>query len=153
MADLGGRVVAFLEARRANELAELIRRHGGVPYPAPCLREVHQPEAPELDCAVDELCDDAVSVAIFMTGVGTTTLLDAARVRGREAELLAALARKRVAVRSPKPLAPLRKAGVRVDLMAPEPHTSPVLLQALADWPLDGRRVAVHLYGGPDPEF
>ena len=33
-----------LEGRRGVELADLIRRHNGVPLAAPCLREVHTPE-------------------------------------------------------------------------------------------------------------
>jgi hypothetical protein len=41
MADLQGRVIAYLEARRADELAGLITRHGGVALAAPCLRELH----------------------------------------------------------------------------------------------------------------
>src|SRR5437764_5250540 len=109
MADLGGRVVAFLEARRATEMASLITRHHGVPFSAPCLREVHRPDAPELATAVALLCGDDVEVAVFLTGVGTQTIIDAARLHGREAELLAALARKHVAVRGPKPTVVLRK--------------------------------------------
>ena len=123
MADLHGRVVAFLEARRAAELADLIARHHGTPLAAPCLREVHHPDAPELAEAVDRLCDDAVTVAIFLTGVGTATIVEAARLHGRTEELLAALATKRVAARGPKPVAVLRKAGVRIDLVAPPPNT------------------------------
>jgi uroporphyrinogen-III synthase len=153
MADLQGRVIAYLEARRADELAGLITRHGGVPLAAPCLRELHHPDAPELAAAVDDLCDDGVSVVIFLTGVGAATLLEAARRRGRQAELLAALARKRVAARGPKPVAVLRKAGVRIDRLAPPPHTTQELLAALADWDLRGRRVAVQLYGAPNEAF
>lgn len=151
MADLQGRVVAFLEARRATELASLIQRHGGVPYSAPCLREVHDPATPDLAGAVERLCDPAVAAAIFLTGVGTATIFEAARLRGREQELLAALDRKRVAARGPKPSAVLRKAGVRIDLVSPAPHTSDDLLAALAAWDLRDRDVAVQLYGGPPP--
>jgi uroporphyrinogen-III synthase len=153
LADLHGRVVAFLEARRAPELADLITRHHGVPLSAPCLREVHQPDAPELVVAVGQLCSDDVHIAIFLTGVGTATIFEAARRQGREPELLAALARKRVVVRGPKPVAVLRKAGVRLDLLAPPPHTTQELLAALAAWDLRGQRVAVQLYGAPNPEF
>ncbi len=153
MADLQGRVVAFLEARRAPELADLITRHCGVPFAAPCLREVHQPDAPELAAAVEQLCRDDVTMAIFLTGVGTATIVEAARRHGREQELLDALNRKRVAARGPKPVAVLRKLGVRLDLLAPAPHTSQELLTALGAWDLSGQRVAVQLYGGPNPEF
>lgn len=153
MADLRGRVVAFLEARRSAELADLIARHGGVPYPVPCLREAHRPDAAELGVAIERLLDDEVQVAIFLTGVGAATVLQAARLRGCEQALLQALARMRVAVRGPKPTAVLRRAGVRIDLAAPEPHTSHELLAALEAWELRGQTVAVQLHGGPAPEL
>lgn len=153
MADLGGRVIAFLEARRATEMASLITRHHGVPFPAPCLREVHRPDAPELAAAVAHLCSDDVQVVVFLTGVGTQTIIDAARLHGREEELLAALDRKQVAVRGPKPTAVLRKLGVRIDLSAPPPNTSRELLAAMEAWDLRGKGVAVQLYGGPNPEL
>lgn len=153
MADLAGRVVAFLEARRSTEMANLIVRHGGQPLAAPCLTELHQPDAPELVAAVAELGQDAVTVAIFLTGVGTATVLESARHLGRESLLLAALARKRIVARGPKPVAVLRKAGVHIDLQAPAPHTTATLITSLADWDLTGHRVAVQLHGGPADEF
>jgi uroporphyrinogen-III synthase len=153
LADLGGRVVAFLEARRSAELADLITRHRGVPYPAPCLREVHRPDAPELAAAVGQLCGMGVQVAVFLTGVGTETILEAARRLGREKDLHDALACMKVAARGPKPVAVLRKAGVRIDVQAPEPHTTRELLAAMDAWDLQGKTVAVQLYGGPNPEL
>ena len=78
MADLGGRTIAFLEGRRATELADLITRHNGVPLAAPCLREVHQPGSPVLQGSIQRVLDAAPAVLIFMTGVGTTTVFDVA---------------------------------------------------------------------------
>ena len=124
LADLHGRVVAFLEARRATELADLIDRHGGVPLAAPCLREVHAPDSPELQQAVQRVCDVRPRVAIFLTGVGTSTVFDAARHAGLEANLLQVLDAATVVVRGPKPAAVLRKLGVRIDILAPPPHTT-----------------------------
>ena len=82
MPDLHGKVVAFLEGRRTTELADLIQRHNGVPLAAPCLREVHRPDAPELQRGVVQLCDADLGVAIFLTGVGTATVFEAARRMG-----------------------------------------------------------------------
>ncbi|HYY89585.1 MAG TPA: uroporphyrinogen-III synthase, partial [Chloroflexota bacterium] len=153
MADLGGRVVAFLEARRATELADLIARHRGVPLAAPCLRELHQADAPSLAKAIHELCDLRVGFSIFLTGVGAATIFEAARLHGREAQLREALARQRVAVRGPKPAAELRRLGLRFEVEAPPPHTTLELLAAIDAWPLAGSTVAVQLYGGPNPEL
>src|ERR1700716_4479416 len=107
MADLQGKIVAFLEGRRTAELADLIQRHNGVPLAAPCLREVHRPDAPSLQAEVTGVLDADLTVAIFLTGVGTTTVFEAARQMGREADLRQRLASAVVAVRGPKPTAVL----------------------------------------------
>jgi uroporphyrinogen-III synthase len=151
VADLQGRVVAFLEGRRSTELADLIRRHNGVPLAAPCLREVHSPDAPELRSAVQRVCDADVAVAIFLTGVGTTTVFDAARHMGREADLRQRLADATVVVRGPKPTAVLRKLDVRIDVTAPPPNTSAEVLASVDHLDVQGKIVVVQLYGEPNP--
>jgi uroporphyrinogen-III synthase len=147
--DLGGHTVAFLEARRAPELASLIVRHHGQPLAAPCLQEVHQPDAPELQAALDALLAPDTRLSLFLTGVGASTIFAAAELHARVDALRAALDRQRVGVRGPKPAAALRRFGVRVDISAPPPHTTHELVEALAEEPLAGQRVAVQLYGGP----
>jgi uroporphyrinogen-III synthase len=153
VADLHGKVVAFLEGRRSAELAELIQRHNGRPLAAPCLREVHSPAAPQLQASVRRVCDADVAVAIFLTGVGTSTVFDAARHMRREADLRQRLETAVVVVRGPKPAAVLRKLGVRIDISAPPPHTSAEVLASLAALELDHALVAVQLYGEPNPEL
>jgi uroporphyrinogen-III synthase len=153
MADLQRKVVAFLEGRRTAELADLIQRHNGVPFAAPCLREVHRPEALELQQSIQRVLDAEVGVAIFLTGVGTTTVFDAARRMGREGELRRRLDRAIVVVRGPKPLAVLRKLEVRIDITAPPPNTSAEVLFALESVEMRDKIVAVQLYGEPNPRL
>src|SRR5882672_11281924 len=70
MANLQRKVVAFLEGRRTAEMADLIARHNGVPLAAPCLREVHSPDAPELQQSLQRMLDAPhLDVAVFLTGV------------------------------------------------------------------------------------
>jgi uroporphyrinogen-III synthase len=151
MADLRQRVVAFLEGRRTAELADLIRRHNGVPLGAPCLRELHSPDAPLLQASIQALIDHDVAVAIFLTGVGTSTVFHAAQLMGREAVFRARLEAATVVVRGPKPAAALRKFGVRIDVTAPPPHTTTEVLHAVEEVDLAGKTVAVQLYGEPNP--
>src|SRR2546421_1184293 len=99
MPDLRRQVVAFLEGRRTNELADLIRRHNGVPLAAPCLREVHSPDSPVLQDSIARVLDSNASVVIFLTGVGTNTVFDAARRMGREVDLRKKLDAAAVVVR------------------------------------------------------
>jgi uroporphyrinogen-III synthase len=153
-ATLGGRVIACLEARNAAEMADLIVRHGGIAYPAPCLREVHEPNAVETLKAVQLVCDHAVDTVVFLTGVGVQTIVDAATHLGCLTDLVAALEQTRIAVRGPKTLNAVRRLGVGVELAAPEPFTSASLLEAMSClWELRGHRVLVQCYGAPVPAF
>jgi uroporphyrinogen-III synthase len=153
MVDFHGKTVAFLEGRRASEMADLIARHNGVPLAAPCLRELHQPEAPELQASIARLLDTHVDVVICMTGVGTSTIFDSARLMGREADLREALETAVVVVRGPKPAAVLRKLAVRIDVTASPPNTTAEVVAALENTNLDGKTVAVQLYGEPNPQL
>lgn len=151
MAELAGRVVASLESRRAAEFASLVQRHGGVSYPAPVLQELHPADPATLAAAVSVLCDAKTDAVLFLSGVGATDLVEAARALGRDADLHASLAGKLVAVRGPKPAAALRRYGLPFSLQAPEPHTTAELLAAVSTWELAGRTVAVQLAGDPNP--
>jgi uroporphyrinogen-III synthase len=151
MPDLQRNVVAFLEGRRTTELADLIQRHNGVPLAAPCLREVHRPDAPSLQAEVGRVCDSDLGVAIFLTGVGTITVFEAARRMGREADLRGRLSNATVVVRGPKPTAVLRKLEVRIDLTAPPPNTTAEVLQVLESVDVRGKTISVQLYGEPNP--
>ena len=149
-ASLDGRVVAYVEARMLSEMGALIARHGGVPLAAPVLQEIYDADAPEVAALIDDLCAGRVDIAILQTGVGARALFAAAERRGQGAQLRDALGRMTVIARSPKPAAILRRHQIRIDLMPPEPFTSPDLIGCLGEMPLDGRAVAVQAYGGPN---
>jgi uroporphyrinogen-III synthase len=151
VANLGGRTIAFLEGRRTAEMADLIARHNGVPLAAPCLREVHSPEAPSLQAEVRLVLAADVDAAIFLTGVGTATIFECARALRADAQLHQRLEAATVVVRGPKPTAVLRKLGVRIDLTAPVPNTTREVAQVLEPLDLHGKHVAVQHYGEPNP--
>lgn len=145
-----GKTIAITEARRAAELASLVTKLGGVPYSAPAVREIpRQDQRPALD-ALERICRRDVSVVIFLTGVGTRAFFGLAAEAGKREALLKALGGMFVAARGPKPIAVLREAGVRIDLVPKEP-TSEGLLADLADRELRGNVVAVQLYGEENP--
>ncbi|MBI2911618.1 MAG: uroporphyrinogen-III synthase [Chloroflexi bacterium] len=153
MSDLQGRTVAILEARRSEELAGLIERHGGRAYRAPAMREVPLANTEDVSAFLERLASGSLAAMIFLTGVGCRALLEAAAERAILTEVLAALEHTQVAARGPKPLAVLRQYGVRVDLVPPEPNTTRELLEGLAAWPLAGQTVGVQLYGAPNSEL
>lgn len=145
MPSLEGIRVALLEARRSSELAELVRRFGGVPYAVPAVREVAQLE--DVPAFLDRLCAARFSMVICLTGVGISRLLGEAEHLGRLDEARSALRNLTTVCRGPKPAAVLREHDVPVGIRAAEPHTTRELLAALSTEELTRHSVLVIHYG------
>jgi uroporphyrinogen-III synthase len=99
-------------------------------------------------------------MVVFLTGVGTRTLLGVVEKVHDRGEYVAALQRVIVVARGPKPVAALREIGITPAITAPEPNTWHELLRALDDAGkaspergLQGGRVAVQEYGVSNPEL
>ena len=150
MTTLNGRTIAFVEARMTSEMAGLIERHGGVPYPAPVLQEVYLKDSPEVQQLVLDTCAGQVDAVTLLTGVGTQALVSTAAAMGREEEFIQALDRLTVIARSPKPARVLRRHKIHIDVMPPEPYTTADLVNSLREWDLSGKVVALQHYGGPN---
>ena len=149
----GLRVVAF-ESRRASEMAELIRRHGGEPISAPSVREVAISENRHAFDYVRDLDAGLIDVVIVMTGVGLRTLAEVVAADRPRERLVAALRKEKLVARGPKPVAALREIGLHADVTAPEPNTWREVLQTLdAELPVAAKRVAVQEYGVSNPAF
>ena len=147
METLNGARVALLEGRMRGELADLVRRHGGVPVSAPAVEEAPLPCAEQVAALIDRLTAGDLSVAVFLTGVGVKALFREAERLGRDAELRGALHTVTTVCRGPKPVAALAQQGVPVSVRAPAPHTTTELLAAMASLELRGVGVAVVHYG------
>ena len=150
VASLGGRVVAFVEARMQSEMAGLIERHGGTPYPAPVLQELYLEDDPHVQKLVRDVCDGNLDVVVLLTGVGTRALIGAADSMGVKDDFLTALNGLTVFARSPKPGRVLRQNDIHIDVMPPEPYTSADLLESIKEYDLQGRDLAVQAYGTPN---
>lgn len=148
ISDLSGlRVVAF-ESRRAVEMAELIRRHGGTPISAPSMREVARQDNRDLLDYLAALEAGKVDVVILLTGVGIRSLRKQVEKEWGYDRIAAALRRATLVARGPKPVAALRELGLRPDVTVPEPNTWKEILATLdAKVPIAGRCVAVQEYG------
>jgi len=151
-------------------MGSLIERHGGVPVPAPALREIRSPPSPETLAFAADLERGAFDMVVLLTGVGTRALVDeVAEVLPRE-RFVAALSRLRmdsdrshdaaasgplspalrVVARGPKPAAVLREMGIAGFVQVPSPNTYKELLATLDTTfgaRLSGMRVAVQEYG------
>jgi uroporphyrinogen-III synthase len=144
---LNGARVALLEARMGSELAELVRRYGGVVQSAPAVRE-----AP-LDCAVvvaeflTRLEIPARRVHVFLTGAGAIALFEEAARQKRLPFMIESLKEGTIVCRGPKPTAALKRYGVNAHACAVSPYTSHELLDAVAGLDLTGAEVTVVHYG------
>jgi len=147
------KTVAILEARVADQMADLVRKYGGTPFSAPALAEI-----PDVDPAhIGELLGDWVvnppDLFIFQTGVGVKALLAATDSLGLTDQLLQLLATARVVVRGPKPTAALRSRSVRIDFAAKDPYTTVEVLAELDGTVLAQKRVVVQRYGETNREL
>ena len=136
-----------------DEMAGLIRRHGGVPVGAPVMQEHYLQDSPQVQRAILDVCERRVDTAIFLTGVGANAMMGIAEGMGRLAEFEEALREITVVARSPKPGRVLRRHKIPIDIMPPEPYTSSDLVAAMRELELDSKRVIFQRYGGPDSEL
>jgi uroporphyrinogen-III synthase len=153
----GGLRVLALESRRAREMSVLISNSRGEPIVAPATREVAAEDNGDALKFVSALREGRLDMVIFLTGVGTRALAQAAEGICPREEFLTALGRTAVVARGPKPVAALRELGVPIAAIVPEPNTWRELLHLLDEkselLPLKGRSVAVQEYGVPSPEL
>lgn len=152
----GQRVVAF-ESRSAEEMASLICRHDGVVQLAPAMAEAPLEQNLGAIRFGERLLRGEVSVAVFMTGVGTRTLMEVLQTRYRQQDLLGALAGITLIARGPKPIAALRALGLSTVIPVPEPNTWREVLEVMDTSEgcpnLSGLTVAVQEYGTPNRSF
>lgn len=147
------KVVAILETRLGNQLAELLSRRGAKPLLAPALAEVPDVDNAAIARVIGDLEAKPAKAVIFQTGVGTQALFKTTDALGLSAKLLDLLQRTTVVARGPKPTAVLRSRAVRIDLSAAEPFTSAEVLEALRGVAIAGERVLVQRYGAPNVEL
>lgn len=149
MRPLEGRRIALLESRKAEDLAGMIRRLGGLPVCTPSLREV--PRDDDVRPVLSRLVSGDFALVVVLTAAGGEALIDAASRHAMQDAVLSALGRTVVAVRGPKPLLALRKHGLAAQVVTGKPHTTQELLEALAPIALTGARVLLLHYGEPSP--
>jgi len=149
-----GRSVAAFESRLAQDMARLIERHGGRPFVAASMREVPLDDNREALAFGEELLRGRFDLIIFLTGVGTRTLIDVLRTRFPVQDLTAALARTTLVVRGPKPAAALKELGITAGIAVPEPNTWRDLIHILDQQrPVNGLQVALQEYGVTNTEL
>ena len=161
MKKLQGLKVVYFESRLAKTLGDLIALQGGVPIPAPAMREVPLENNPAAFVFAEKLFRNEINILILLTGVGSRTLMSVLETRYRREDIISALKKITIVPRGPKPIRALNEWGVPYAVMVPEPNTWKEILKALDGdaagtrraVPLEGRVVAVQEYGITNPEL
>ncbi|MEO8563109.1 MAG: uroporphyrinogen-III synthase [bacterium] len=148
MSLLEGARIALLEARLSSELADLVRREGGVPVCAPAVTEVHVDVRGLLPALIDDMRQRRCEIVVFLTGAGVLAMLDQARTLGLLDALVEAFSSMTTVCRGPKPAAVLRKHGIAVRVNARAPHTTAELLEVLPASLVAGTGMALLHDGG-----
>ena len=153
----GGLEIVAFESRRAKEMAALISNYGGTPRVAPSMREVPLEENVAALAFAEKLFAAKFDAVIFLTGVGTRTLMGVLETRYPRDAIVQALSKITVVARGPKPVGVLRELHVPVTIAVPEPNTWREILQELDEHPhgftLKGSAVAVQEYGVSNDSF
>lgn len=142
-----GKIVALLESRLGEQLAELVAKRGGIPFRAPALSEIPDVDPGAIRRLIDDWSVRPVKAVVFQTGVGARALFDTTDALGLTRHFLELLAGCVVVVRGPKPTGVLRGRNVRMDCSAEEPYTTTEVLKAIEGIELAGERVVVQRYG------
>lgn len=146
------KIVAILENRAGEQMADLVRKYGGTPLLAPALAEIPDLDPHHIAELLDAWDSTPPDMFIFQTGVGAKALFSATDALQRTDRLLHHLDAALVVVRGPKPTAILRSRKVRIDLSAEEPYTTAEVL-AKIDTSLSGKHVVVQRYGETNDEL
>lgn len=147
---LAGKRVALLESRLSDELARLVERRGGEAIRAPDLRELRVADVGQLGSALTEIERTGLDLAVCQTGVGVRLLFELAEQAGLTEVLQRHLGRAVILARGPKPLAALRRRGLKAALKTAEPHTTDEVLDLLRGVELRAAPVAVQHHGAPN---
>ena len=143
----GLHIVSF-ENRRADAMAKLITKEGGIPQIVPAMREIPLEQNQEAIKFGEQLLSGKIDLLILMTGVGTRLLIEVLKTKYSLDQIKSFLSKIKMLSRGPKPSAALAEFGLRPHLNVPEPNTWHEILSVLdKEFPVNGKKVAVQEYG------
>ena len=137
----------------SGELAELVRRYGGVVRSAPAVRESPVECGEVIAAFFKQLRKPARRVHIFLTGAGATALFQEAERLGVLPSAIESIEQGTVVCRGPKPAAALKRYGISADVSAASPYTSHELLEAMTRLDVSGSECTVVHYGERNGEL
>lgn len=145
---LAGRHIAIPESRELDLFADMLLTRGAKVLRCPLVSIHDAPDQALVTRWIEQFVAEPWDDLILLTGEGLRRMLGTAERAGgslRE-DFIAKLGQVRKLTRGPKPGTALRSIGLKSDLVALEPTTEGVIRTLQAE-NLQGRRVAVQLYG------
>ncbi len=148
---LSGLHVAAFESRRADDMARLIERQGGIAHVSPSMREVPLAENRAAVDFANRVMTGQIDIIIFMTGVGVRHLIAEVERHVDRQRLLSSISDVITLARGPKPAAVLKELGLEPTHRVPEPNTWREVLSTI-DRHVDvaQQTVGVQEYGVPN---
>jgi len=151
--NLQGKTIAVPEMRELEVFSALLERRGAKVLRCPLVTIYDSPHSAQVLAFAVKLAEGGFDDFVLITGEGLTRIMSCIdryepALRPRFVEGLRNL---RTITRGPKPARALRVLGLKPQIEATEPTTDGVI-RSLSVEPLEGRRMAVQLYGN-DPSL
>ncbi|MFM1897193.1 MAG: hypothetical protein RLZZ385_2267 [Pseudomonadota bacterium] len=148
---LGGKLVALPESRQLDVLAELFERRGARVLRVPLVAILDAPDQQPVRAWLRGFMANPPDYLIILTGEGLRRLSAAADRDGCLDDFVKTLAGVSKICRGPKPGRALKELGLQPDLLGQAPTTAGIIA-TLDELPIEGRSIAVQLYG-EDPNI
>ncbi len=143
---LKGRTVALPESRQLDVLAALFQRRGASVIRIPLVTILDTPHTAAVEAWLSRFIAEPPDYLVILTGEGIRRLAGFARRTGCQEEFAKSLSQVVKICRGPKPGRALKELGLSPDLHGRHP-TTPGVIETLDELELEGKRVAVQLYG------
>ena len=150
---LRGITVAVTSSRRASELADIVRKFGGIPYIAPTIGIKNNSELnSECNHFIETISNESMHFFIFMTGVGVFNLLQNLQKLHKLKTVIEKLQDTIVIARSNKPKMELRKFGIKTNFV-PNINTIDGILNLLKRFDVKNKNIGILWHGDSSSSF
>lgn len=150
---LCGITVAVTSSRRASELADIVRKFGGIPYIAPTIGIKNNSELnSECNHFIETISNESMDFFIFMTGVGVFNLFQNLQKLHKLNTVVEKLQDTIVIARSNKPKMELRKFGIKTNFV-PNINTIDGILNLLKRFDVKNKNIGILWHGDSSSSF
>jgi len=143
--------VAVTGSRKLEEIGTMVEKRGGIAVPRPIQKTVKcSPE--EMEQGIRTFVETGADWVVLTTGIGTSTLIEAAHTFQLKDQFLQQLQKSNIAVRGYKTLQVLKNHGITPNAVDDD-GTNEGLLRVLQQHPFTNKRIFVQLHGEPVPRL